>query len=181
MMPGGYGVDFMQEFCSSLKPGLIDAINVTGGWHALLVPQITSHVPEGGYAVLAEAIKRVVDIPVIASNRINNGEVAEKILQRGLADFVGVARGFLTDAEFANKVRDGKQYRRCVACNRGCIENVLKGMDARCAYDTEVGYEGKNVKKNDTNKKILVIGAGPAGMQAAKSAAVAGHDVILWD
>ncbi|MBS7528660.1 FAD-dependent oxidoreductase [Fusibacter paucivorans] len=179
MMPGGYGIDFMQEFCASLEPGLIDAISVTGGWHESPVPQISAHVPEGGYALLAEAIKRVVKVPVISCNRINNGEIAEEILQKGLAEFVGVARGFLTDAAFANNIRDGKNIRQCVACNKGCIERVLRGKAVQCAFNPEVGNESLSIEKSETKKKVLVIGAGPAGIQAAKTASMRGHETIL--
>lgn len=180
MIQGGYGIDFMQEFCASLDYGLVDAISVTGGWHESPIPQITSHLPEGGYAFLAEAIKRVVNIPVIASNRINNGEVAEQILQKGLADFVSCGRAFLADAEFANKIRDGKAINKCQACNKGCIERVLKGKDVRCAYNCRAGLEYIDYGKSNNTKKIIVIGGGPAGMEAARSAAIKGYEVILF-
>jgi 2,4-dienoyl-CoA reductase (NADPH2) len=179
MIPGGYGIDFMQEFCASLEQGLIDAISVTGGWHESPIPQISAHVPEGAYASFAEQIKRVVGIPVIACNRINNGEIAEEILRKGLADFVGVARSFLIDAEFVNKIRDGKQIRKCIACNKGCIERVLRGKEVRCALNPETGNENLVIEKSNNKKKVLIIGAGPAGVQAAKAANLRGHDVII--
>ena len=179
MIPGGYGVGFMQEFCSGLDRGLVDAISVTGGWHEAPVPQVTAHLPEGGYAFLAEAVKRVVDVPVIASNRINNGEIAEKILQQGLADFVSVGRAFLADAEFAEKVKEGKPFNKCQACNKGCIERVLHGKDVCCAFNCRSGNEYLAGGKAGEKKKILVIGGGPAGMEAARSAAAKGHDVVL--
>lgn len=179
MIPGGYGIDFMQEFCASLDSGLVDAISVTGGWHEAPIPQITSHLPEGGYAFLAEAIKRVVNIPVIACNRINNGEVAEQILQKGLADFVSSGRAFLADAEFANKIRDGKSINKCQACNKGCIERVLRGKDVKCAYNCRAGLEYIADEKSDNKKKIVVVGGGPTGMEATRSLAIKGHDVIL--
>lgn len=179
MIPGGYGIDFMQEFCSSLEPGLVDAISVTGGWHEAPIPQISSHLPEGGYAFLAEAVKRVVNVPVIACNRINSGEVAERILQKGLADFVSCGRAFLADAEFANKIRDGRPINKCQACNKGCIERVLKGKDVRCAFNYRTGLEYIPVEKSNKKKKILVVGGGPTGMEAARSAAVKGYEVVL--
>ncbi|WP_428867509.1 FAD-dependent oxidoreductase [Clostridium sediminicola] len=180
MIPGGYGIDFMKKFCARLDSGLIDAISVTGGWHEAPVPQITAHLPEGGYAFLAEAIKRVVNIPVIACNRINNGEVAEQILQKGLADFVSCGRSFLADAEFVNKIREGKSINKCQACNKGCIERVLRGKDVRCAYNCRVGLEYIKDEKSDKKKKIIVVGGGPTGMEAARSAAIKGYDVILF-
>lgn len=179
MIPGGYGIDFMQEFCASLEEGQIDAISVTGGWHESPIPQISAHVPEGAYALFAEEIKRVVKVPVIACNRINNGGIAEKILTKGLADFVGVARAFLIDAEFANKIKNGKKIRKCIACNKGCIERVLRGKEVRCALNPETGNENLVIEKSNNKKKILIVGAGPAGVQAAKEATLRGHDVVI--
>jgi 2,4-dienoyl-CoA reductase (NADPH2) len=179
MLPGGYGVEYMQEFCASLESGLIDAIDVTGGWHESPVPQISAHLPEGGFAFLAGAIKRVVNVPVIACNRINNGEIAEKILQSGLADFVGAGRAFLADAGFTNKIRAGKPFNKCQACNRGCIERILRGKSVCCAFNVETGLEYLTSSAATIRKKVLVIGGGPAGMEAAKVAALRGHSVIL--
>ena len=96
-----------------------------------------------------------------------------------MAEFVGVARGFLIDAEFANKIRDGKEVRKCVACNKGCIERALKGNDVRCAFNPETGNESLVIEKSNKKKKVLIVGAGPAGIQAAKTATLRGHDVVI--
>lgn len=181
MMPGGYGIDYMQKFCSiAEKEGLIDAVNVTGGWHEAPVPQISYQLPAGGFAYLADAIKRVVDVPVIACNRINNVDTMEDILKNGMADFVGTARGFLADPCFAEKVLTGKPYNKCQGCNK-CIEAVLRGKPVLCAYNPEVGHEAeeKTHRKVVSAKKILVIGAGPAGLEAAKKSAERGYKTIL--
>lgn len=181
MMPGGYGIDYMQKFCSiAEKEGLIDAVNVTGGWHEAPVPQISYQLPAGGFAYLADAIKRVVNVPVIACNRINNVETMEKILENGMADFVGTARGFLADPHFAEKVLTGMPYNRCQGCNK-CIEAVLKGKPVLCAYNPEVGHEAeeKTHRKVVSAKKVLVVGAGPAGLEAAKKSAERGYKTIL--
>ena len=181
MMPGGYGVDYMQEFCKiAEKEGLIDAVNVTGGWHEAPVPQISYQLPSGGFAYLADAIKSVVNVPVIACNRINNIDTMEEILSNGMADFVGTARGFLADPCFAQKVLTGMPYNRCQGCNK-CIEAVLKGKPVLCAYNPEVGHEEeeKTHRKVISAKKILVVGAGPAGLEAAKKSAERGYKTIL--
>lgn len=181
MMPGGYGVDYMQEFCKiAEKEGLIDAVNVTGGWHEAPVPQISYQLPSGGFAYLADAIKSVVNVPVIACNRINNIDTMEEILSNGMADFVGTARGFLADPCFAQKVLTGMPYNRCQGCNK-CIEAVLKGKPVLCAYNPEVGHEAeeKTHRKVISAKKILVVGAGPAGLEAAKKSAERGYKTIL--
>ncbi|MCD8036925.1 MAG: NAD(P)/FAD-dependent oxidoreductase [Clostridiales bacterium] len=181
MMPGGYGIDYMQKFCSiAEKEGLIDAVNVTGGWHEAPVPQISYQLPAGGFAYLADAIKRVVNVPVIACNRINNIETIEEILSNGMADFVGTARGFLADPAFAEKVLTSKSYNRCQGCNK-CIEAVLKGKQVVCAYNPEVGHEAeeKTHRMVRSAKKILIVGAGPAGLEAAKKSAERGYKTIL--
>ncbi len=181
MMPGGYGIDYMQKFCSiAEKEGLIDAVNVTGGWHEAPVPQISYQLPAGGFAYLADAIKRVVNVPVIACNRINNSDTMEEILRNGMADFVGTARGFLADPDFAEKVLSSKPYNRCQGCNK-CIEAVLRGKPVICAYNPEVGkeLEEKKHRKVVSAKKILVVGAGPAGLEAAKKSAERGYKTIL--
>lgn len=179
MIVGGYDIQFMKGFCSNLEDDLINAINVTGGWHESPVPQITSHLPEGGFSFLARAIKSVVKIPVIASNRINNGEIARKILEDESADFLGVARPLLIDPEFANKIKQGSIIKKCQACNKGCIERVLKNKEARCAFNPEVGLEYLKIEKNGPVKNILVVGGGPAGMQSAKTLAELGHKVTI--
>lgn len=181
MMPGGYGIDYMQKFCSIAdKEGLIDAVNVTGGWHEAPVPQISYQLPAGGFAYLADSIKRVVNVPVIACNRINNIETMEHILENGMADFVGTARGFLADPHFAEKVLTGVPYNRCQGCNK-CIEAVLKGRPVVCAYNPEVGHEAeeKTHRKVVSAKVVLVVGAGPAGLEAAKKSAERGYKTIL--
>ncbi|GFI61558.1 metal reductase [Clostridiales bacterium] len=181
MMPGGYGVDYMQKLCSIAESeGLIDAVNVTGGWHEAPVPQISYQLPAGGFAYLADAIKSCVSIPVIACNRINNLDTIESILKNGMADFVGTARGFLADPAFAKKVMSGTPYNRCQGCNK-CIESVLKGRPVLCAYNPEVGHEleEKTHRKVVSAKKVLVVGAGPAGLEAAKKAAERGYSTLI--
>lgn len=182
MMPGGYGIDVMQRFCSGLEPGWIDAISVTGGWHEAPVPQITIQLPEGGYAYLAGAIKRVVDVPVIACNRIHSLKSAQAIMEKGLADYVASARAYLADPQFADKIQKGETFNPCQACNRGCIDRVLRGHPVRCAFNPSVGHEAEAAlqsKQEKKSKKVLVIGGGPGGMEAARRAAESGCQVVL--
>ncbi len=134
------------------KEGLIDAVNVTGGWHEAPVPQISYQLPAGGFAYLADSIKSVVNVPVIACNRINNIDTIEAILKNGMADFVGTARGFLADPQFAEKVLTSTPYNRCQGCNK-CIEAVLKGRPVLCAYNPEVGQK---LKKRPTERLYLL-------------------------
>ena len=178
-MLGGYDVNFMRRFCISLEQGLIDALSVTGGWHESPVPQISAHLPEGGFAYLAGIFRRDLDIPVIACNRINNGNTAASVLNKGLADFVGCARPFLTDPDFANKVREGHPHRTCIACNKGCIERVLSLQDARCIFNPYSCVEPMKEMEKGRERRILVAGGGPAGMEAARLLALKGNRVTL--
>lgn len=177
-MIGGYGLKDMQQFSAKAEK-YVDAISVTGGWHEAAIPQITMQVPEGNFAFLSGAIKQFVNVPVIACNRINNGETAEEILEEGYSDFVGCARAFLTDSHFAVKVKRKEPYKKCVGCNKGCIERVLKGEAPTCIFNPTIGHEGELETKEELNKKYLVVGGGPAGLSAAINLAKKGNEVRL--
>lgn len=181
-MTGGYSLGFMQNFCQSIPKGQLDGINVTGGWHEAAIPQITYHVKPGQYAFFAKAIRRVVDIPVIVCNRINNGETAEKLILEGFGDFVGCCRAFITDPDFSNKIRNDIHPIKCIGCNKLCIERTLKLMDVQCIFNPLAGKESEDEKEQTTRtKKIAVIGGGISGMWAAKMAAQKGHKVTLLE
>ncbi len=209
-MLGGYSVSDMQKFAAAAQE-YVDAINVTGGWHEARIPQISMHLPPGGYAFLAGEIKQAVSVPVIACNRVNDPAVAEEILAEGLADFVGCAREFLIEPEFIERVKAGVPYKKCIGCNKGCIENVLKCVPATCVFNPVAGFEKqfeadlKAIAENDlgangceescgadadlshsnpgggfyAGQKVLIAGAGPSGLNAAKYLALAGVDVTL--
>lgn len=179
MINDNYNLKYMERFCSSFSKGELDAIHVTGGWHEAPVPQISAHLPEGAYALLAFAIKEIVDIPVIASNRIHSGKIAEDIISKGLSDFVSVGRGLLADPELPNKIKEGRNIRKCISCNQGCIDNVFKQLPVCCVVNGFAGNEEIVIEKAKEPKKILVIGGGVAGMEAARIARFANHDVTL--
>lgn len=181
-MLGGYGIQETIAFLKKAEP-FLDGVNVTGGWHESPVPQISMQVEEGGFAYLAKEVKEAISLPVIGCNRINNGEIANKLLEEGYCDFVGCARAFLVDAHFANHIKEGKLYRRCIGCNRGCIEKVLKGQQVTCIFNPYVGHEGETyntLHENETKKqRILVVGGGPAGMEAAITLGKRGHTIRI--
>lgn len=181
MITGGYSIEDMKLFSKELeKRKLADVIAVTGGWHESPVEQISYHVPKGGYAFLAEAIKSAVSLPIIACNRISDGETAEEMLEKGICDLVGSARGFLCDAEFADRIQKNVPFNVCQACNK-CIQRILKGEELACAYNPEAGneYIENSHRKIATKKKVLVVGGGPGGMMAAKKAADRGFQTTL--
>ncbi|HWR42951.1 NAD(P)/FAD-dependent oxidoreductase [Sporomusa sp.] len=179
MIKDSYDIDYMKKFCSSFDDGELDAIHVTGGWHEAPVPQISAHVPPGAYAFLASAVRKVVKVPVIASNRINDGIVARTVLSNGLSDFVAIGRGLVAEPELPNKIKKNMAIRKCQACNQGCIDNVFKELPVYCMVNGSVGREKLKIIPASKPKKILVVGGGVAGMEAARIAALANHHVIL--
>jgi 2,4-dienoyl-CoA reductase (NADPH2) len=171
-------------FCRRLEQEGVDAVNVTGGWHETLVPQTTMAVPPGAFVYLARNIKQEVNIPVIACNRINDVLLADKIIADGSADFVGMARGLIADPELPLKAKAGRlrSIRKCIGCNQGCLDSVFSLKPVTCLVNPRVGREGETeIKDASISKKILVIGGGPAGMEAARVAALRGHSVTLWE
>lgn len=175
-MLGGYDLADMKEFVRVIPEGLIDGINVTGGWHESKMPQIDTHLPKGGWAILASQIKRVTKLPVIACNRINDEETIYGILSKSMADFVGCARGNLVDCELVNKIKEQKPYVKCIGCNKGCIERIIKMKPVECVLNPEITISNSETQRN---KKVLVIGGGPAGLTSAKELAQVGNRVTL--
>lgn len=178
MLQNGYSVEYMKNFSKAAEL-YVDCINVTGGWHESPVPQISYHVPKGCFSFLAQAVKSVVSIPVIASNRLNDPNIAEEILEKDFADFIGIARCLLTDPEYVDKIKNGKSIRPCQACNKGCIERILRYKEVKCAFNPETGRENNPIAKSKNAKNILVIGGGPGGLEAARLASKSGHLVLL--
>ena len=163
----------------------IQFFNVTGGWHETRVPQIPMDTPKTAFAYLAKEIKSVVKAPVFASNRINNPELAENLIQDFYCDAVCFGRSLIADPDFVLKIEQNKigEIRTCVGCNQGCFDSVFKMQFVRCAINPLAGYELKyKIPKITSNKKkVMIIGGGPAGMEAALTATKLGHNVILYE
>lgn len=179
MLEGGYDLTDTIVFCRKAEPW-IDAITVTGGWHESPIEQISYYVEKGAYAPFAGAVKKYTKVPVIACNRIQDKETAERLLTDALCDFVGSARAFLADAHYVEKIENNELFNPCQGCNH-CIMDVLKGKELRCAFCPETGreYKENERRKIATRKEVLVIGGGPAGMYAAKKAAERGFLTTL--
>jgi len=185
------GNDFMEGGCTNVEAGIfaealekagVDLFNITGGWHETRVPQLTMNVPRGAYVYLAQGIKARVKKPVLASNRINDPEMAEEILRNGEADMVTIARGLLTDPDLPRKAQEGSGHLiyHCIACNQGCFDEIFSLRPAACLVNPMAGREGEvSVAPAKKAKKVLVIGGGVAGMKAACVGAERGHNVSL--
>ncbi len=173
----------IPEIAQNLEPKL-DYFNVTGGWHETKVPQITMDVPEGCYAYLADNIKKVVNLPVFASNRINDPVVAEEILMAGKADAVCFGRALIADPYLPEKAKNGELHSiiHCVACNQGCLDRMFKLKSTICLRNPRAGNESKrSLNPVDDEKNLMIIGAGPAGLEAARISAKRGHQVELFE
>ena len=183
-LPEGHTLDEMKIVAQALEKAGLHAISVVGGGHETMVPLSPMAVPLGAFAYLAEGIKSVVSIPVIVAGRINNPTTAENILRDDQADFVAIARGLLADPDFPNKAKDGRadDIRPCVACNQGCFDMLFEWQPVTCLFNPQVGYEKeRQITPANKKKKVMVIGAGPAGMEVSQVLALRGHTVSLYE
>lgn len=183
-MDGGNDNEFCVAFCKNLEKAGADMLDVTGGWHETIIPQLPGDVPVGGFVYLAKAVKDAVSIPVLSANRHNDPVEAETVLALGQADIIGTCRTQIADPDWVNKTKNGEVecIRRCVACNQGCLAKVFFAEPCECLVNAEAGleYALKN-KAAPAGKKLLVVGGGPAGCEFAYRAAEAGHKVTLWE
>ncbi|WP_152237330.1 NADPH-dependent 2,4-dienoyl-CoA reductase, partial [Xanthomonas sp. LMG 12460] len=159
-------------------------INSGIGWHEARVPTIATSVPRAAFAAVTAKLKPHVRLPLIATNRINMPDVAERILAGGGADMVSLARPLLADPEWANKAQRGQAQaiNTCIACNQACLDHVFENKTASCLVNPRAAAETElNYLPTRAPKRIAVVGAGPAGLACATVAAQRGHRVTLFD
>ena len=180
---GGLTLDDAKAMAPILVEAGLDLISISAGVYGsypTIVPFV--HTPSGCNVPLAEGVKSVVKVPVITAGRINDPHLAEEILVAGKADLIGMARALLTDPEFPNKAARGEfeDIRQCVACNT-CIDSLYFGP-IQCPVNPALGRERElGIVPVTEKKKVLVIGGGPAGLEAARVAALRGHEVTLYE
>ncbi|MEV8143143.1 NADPH-dependent 2,4-dienoyl-CoA reductase [Specibacter sp. NPDC078709] len=157
-------------------------INTGIGWHEARIPTIATSVPRAGYAWVTKKVMGSVKIPLITTNRINTPDVAEQLLADGTADMVSMARPFLADAFFMRKARDGRsdEINSCIACNQACLDHTFVGKTSSCLVNPRACHETEIIiEATPATKKFAVVGAGPAGLAFAATAAQRGHEVTI--
>ncbi|MCK6385798.1 MAG: FAD-dependent oxidoreductase, partial [Rhodocyclaceae bacterium] len=159
-------------------------INTGIGWHEARIPTIATMVPRAAFTWVTRRMKGEVKIPLVTTNRINAPDVAEAVLARGDADMVSMARPFLADAEFVNKAAAGRadEINTCIACNQACLDHIFERKTCSCLVNPRACNETElKIQPAAAKKKVAVVGAGPAGLAFATTAAARGHDVTLFE
>ncbi|TAM59374.1 MAG: NADPH-dependent 2,4-dienoyl-CoA reductase [Rhodanobacter sp.] len=184
LVEGGQDWSEIVTLARAIEAAGASIINTGIGWHEARVPTIVTSVPRAGFAWVTKKLKGEVAIPLIATNRINMPEVAERVLADGEADMVSMARPLLADPEWASKARAGRSERinTCIACNQACLDHVFQNRRASCLVNPRACHETElRIEPASARKRIVVIGAGPAGMACASTLGQRGHAVTLID
>jgi NADPH-dependent 2,4-dienoyl-CoA reductase/sulfur reductase-like enzyme len=187
---GGLNAGLCQEIAGHLgELGLLDYFNIIGATaetykaEAAAVPDMS--FPQALYCPLAKAIKAVVKVPVIATGRINDPAIAERVLIEGQADLCIMTRALIADPDFPNKARAGQldDIRPCVGYNSGCIDRIYTGRGVTCVQNAVIGREAAwaELPRAASPKRIVIVGGGPAGLECARVARLRGHHVVLFE
>ncbi|MDU6984402.1 MAG: NAD(P)/FAD-dependent oxidoreductase [Terrisporobacter othiniensis] len=184
---GGIDLDEAPIFAKWLEEAGVDMLHVAQANHtgnmADTIPPMGVQ-PYGFFVDIAAQIKKSVNIPVSTVGRIFNPKMAESILEADKADIIGLGRILLADPDWVNKVKENKfeDIRECISCNKGCTDNIQNRKFLSCILNAENGYEGtRKIIEAVTKKKVIVVGGGPAGLEAARVASLKGHSVTLFD
>jgi 2,4-dienoyl-CoA reductase (NADPH2) len=184
LVEGGQDWDEIAALAKAIECAGASIINTGIGWHEARVPTIVTSVPRAGFAWVTQKLKGQVTIPLVATNRINMPDVAERILAGGEADMVSMARPLLADPAWANKAKAGRSERinTCIACNQACLDHVFQNKRASCLVNPRACHETElKIEPASARKRIAVVGAGPAGMACASALGERGHQVTLFD
>ena len=180
----GNTMDEVITVAKALEDAGITLLNTGIGWHEARIPTIVTSVPRAAFVDYTAEVKKHVDIPVIASNRINMPDTAEEIIASGKADMIQMARPLLADPFWVNKTTTNRvdEINTCIACNQACLDHTFKNQRVSCLVNPQAAYETELVYlKTKKPKRIAVVGGGVAGMSAATIAASRGHQVTLFE
>jgi 2,4-dienoyl-CoA reductase (NADPH2) len=168
----------------ALEQAGVTLINTGIGWHEARVPTIATSVPRAAFAEVTARMKQHLSVPLITTNRINDPVVGDAIIAEGKADMVSMARPMLADPDFVRKAAEGRadEINTCIGCNQACLDHTFGGQEVSCLVNPYACHETLLIDQPLVQKKrIAVVGAGPAGLAAATTAAKRGHDVTLFD
>ncbi|MBT5629163.1 MAG: NADPH-dependent 2,4-dienoyl-CoA reductase [Oceanospirillaceae bacterium] len=184
LVPEGSNFSEVIQLGKAIEQAGASIINTGIGWHEARITTIATKVPRAAFTWVTHAVRKHLTVPVITSNRINTPAVAERVLANGDADLISMARPFLADPEFVNKAaaNQAERINTCIGCNQACLDHVFNGKTSSCLVNPRACEETRIIiAPTQAIKTIAIVGAGPAGLACAVTAAERGHKVTLYD